>query len=500
MTKEKKFMMFGVILLLISLVGSLSTYAWFTWKSTNNTSITMNIGQLADVIFTSGNDISTSTLAPVYNYTDGEKTTFSINNKDTTTFNYRILLNITSIDNELKNKTLKYKLVSNNTIITEGNFSNIENTNNLYEGKLSKGNVSYIFYLYIDGNEENDLNMINKSLAGTITVEEKPTLSKKITDLYTNAPKTTKSVNSVTYNLASSVGLMNDRKGSMSTNIDAGNIRYYGASPNNYIYFNCDSYPSTNCELWRIIGVFDGKLKLIRGSQIGEYSWDSSSASNVSNGYGVNEWSQADLMKLLNSGYDSESVGGSLYWNAKSGTCYNEEKNATTSCDFTSTGLKNDKTRNLIADTTYNTGGHVTAVVFSNVMYEKERGITTVSNPSDGITRTTQWTGKIALAYPSDYGYATDLSKCSQELYYYNNSTCKSNDWMYSIFKTGTWLLTPYSSNASNVFRVYPDGYVGGSFNVGNAYGVAPVLYLGSDQDIVSGTGKSSDPYQLSVN
>ena len=89
-------------------------------------------------------------------------------------------------------------------------------------------------------------------------------------------------------------------------------------------------------------------MKIIRGSQIGTYSWDTSS-SNINYGYGVNEWSESDLMKLLNSGYDSESVGGSLYWNAKSGTCYNGQNNAKTSCNFTSTGLKNDTTRNLIA-------------------------------------------------------------------------------------------------------------------------------------------------------
>ena len=499
MEKEKKFMIIGIFILLISLVGTAGTYAWFTWSSTNNTSLTMTIGKLADVIFTSGNNISTSTLAPVFNYTDGEKTSFSINNKDTTTFNYRILLNITSIDNELKNKTLKYKLVSNNTIITEGNFSNIENTNNLYEGELSKGNVEFIFYLYIDGNEDNDLNMINKSLVGTITVEEKTTLSKKITDLYTNAPKTTTSVNSVTYNLASSVGLMNDRKGSMSTNIDAGNIRYYGADPNNYIYFNCDSYPSTNCETWRIIGVFDGKVKIMRGSSLGNYSWDTS-ASSVHSGYGVNEWSQADLMKLLNPGHESESVGGSLYYNSKSGTCYNGRNNATISCNFTSTGIKNDTTRNMIADTTYNTGGHDTSEVFSNVMYEKERGITTVSNPRDDITRTTSWTGKIALAYPSDYGYATDLSKCSQTLYNYANSTCRSNDW----FSSYNWLLTPYSNSASHAFNMYSTGcvndYKKDSISVCNARGVVPVLSLTSELSIMSGTGESNSPYQLSVN
>ena len=172
MEKEKKFMIIGVLILLITLVGAAGTYAWFTWSSANNTNLTMSIGASSDVVFKNGNDISTNKLAPVFNYTDGEKTSFTITNKSTTSFSYRISLNITSIDNELKNKTLKYKLVSNNTIITEGDFSNIENTNKLYEGELSKGNISYIFYLYIDGNEENDLNMINKSLVGTITVAE----------------------------------------------------------------------------------------------------------------------------------------------------------------------------------------------------------------------------------------------------------------------------------------------------------------------------------------
>ena len=210
-------------------------------------------------------------------------------------------------------------------------------------------------------------------------------------------------------------------------------------------------------------------------------------------------------MKLLNPGHESESVGGSLYYNSKSGTCYNEYNNKTTSCDFTSTGIKNDTTRNMIADTTYNTGGHTTPRVFSNVMYEKERGIATVSNPSDGITRTTSWTGKIALAYPSDYGYATDFNKCSQNLYNYDSSTdsyaCRTNDWMYPIItnsgKNGVWLLTPDSSDANDAFVVYSAGHVNYGTFVYNAFGVAPVLYLGSDQDIVSGDGSQSNPYQL---
>ena len=492
---SKRYIQIGILIVLISLVCLMGTYAWFTWASPSNTNVTLSIGNLADVTFTSGPDINISNLAPVYNYTDGVSTTFVMKNNSTTNnLNYEIKLDVTSISNELKSESFKYTLLKDNKVVQTGNFKNAVNGKTLIlnTGLLAKGSTSnYKLYFWIDGNMENNSNMMNKSLVGKINIEEKLTY---INNLYNNSTKTPVVNNSITYQYDTTNNLMQDT---------AGNIRYYGASPKNYIYFNCDSYPSTNCELWRIIGVFDGKIKLMRNSTIGSYSWDTS-ASSVNSGYGVNEWSQADLMKLLNPGHESESVGGSLYYNSKSGTCYNEEKNATTSCDFTSTGLKNDKTRNLIADTTYNTGGHGTSDVFSNVMYEKERGITTVSNPSDGITRTTTWTGKIALAYLSDYGYATDLSKCSQTLRDYNNSTCKSNDWMYPIItnsgKNTGWLLTPLSSIAYRAFYVYPTGFVNRYYviyYVCHATGVAPVLYLGSDQDIVSGDGSQSNPYQL---
>ena len=293
---------------------------------------------------------------------------------------------------------------------------------------------------------------------------------------------------------------MNDRKGSMSTSIDAGNIRYYGASPNNYIYFNCSDYKnqtSSTCETWRIIGVFDGKVKIMRGSQIGTYSWDTSD-SGTNSGNGVNEWSQADLMKLLNGGYETETVGGSLYWNAKSGTCYNDSKNATTACNFTSTGLKNDTTRNMIAETTYYTRGYSDNSIYVDAMYDKERVSGTVIT---GVTptRTLTCTGKIAIPYPSDYGYAADLSLCQQQLSSYSDATCTANNWMKEIVAPNYgWLLTPSSGSADSAWGVYSSGDVY-RYNAYNAFGVAPVLSMTSDLGIVAGTGTSSNPYQLYV-
>ena len=329
------------------------------------------------------------------------------------------------------------------------------------------------------------------------------TLADYITNLYTNASKNTVVNNSITYNAASNESLINDRLGGTTTSLDGGNIRYYGASPNNYIYFNCSDYnnqTSDTCELWRIIGVFDGKVKIMRNESIGGYSWDTSSSS-ISSGNGINEWSQAKLMKLLNPGYTSETVGGSLYYNSKDGKCYNGSNESEASCDFTSTGIKNDATRDKIAEVTWNLGGWNNERIFSNEIYGYERGTTVTSGHS------TTWPGKVAIPYPSDYGYATDFNKCSQTLVNYNSST-DSNDWMHPIITNSGnnigWFLTPYSGNAHLAWIVGTSGYVSTSISydtrhkVSSTYDVAPVLYLSSNESIVEGTtGTEDNPYKL---
>ena len=502
MTKEKKYMIIGIFILMITLVGGVGTYAWFTWKSTSNTSLTMTIGKMADVTFSSGNDISTNKLAPVYNYTDGEKTTFIINNRDTTnTFlKYKILLDITSIADELKSTNLKYKLLSNNTILAEGSFSTFANgsTNTLYEDTLNTGVTDFVFYLYIDGNEENNLNMMNKQLNGTlkVTTESSPVNFASYVDTkYSTSTKTVVTNNNISYNYVPSLSLINDKQGGNALDED-GNIRYYGASPNNYVYFNCSTYPTTNCELWRIIGTFGDKIKIVRNESIGKYSWDNKDkTTGAETNYGKNDWTDARLMKLLNPGYDNESVGGSLYYNAKSGTCYVNQNNATTACNFTSTGIKNDTTKNIIAEVTYNTAGYNDATLYPNEIYTYERGSTVYSG------RQTTWTGKIGLMYPSDYGYASDLTKCREKINNYNASTCSQNNWIYNM--GSLWLLTHDSARSDRNWSINSSGNasVNGNGNGGTSNGllVFPSLFLSSDVKIISGNGSINNPYQLGV-
>ena len=535
--KQKILIVLGLTLFI--LIGSGITYAALTWATSNPINIGLTSGCF-EINYTPGGAINNANVEVMnestlisnnkFTITEGIALTYAnIGIKSTCTIEGygSLYLNVTNLSNAFttgsSKGSLKYAILNNTSsstpsvtnlkgqsfdIVKKGTITSTGTINILNKQLSNTSQNKYLIVFYIDGSKIGN-DVIGASFNGNISADahqgQGPVNAVElITDLYTNATKTTKTLNSVTYNLAPSVGLMNDRKGSSSVGADAGNIRYYGASPNNYIYFNCSNYnnqTSSTCETWRIIGIVDGKMKIMRGSVIGSYSWDSS-ASSTNSGYGVNEWSQADLMKLLNSGYDSESVGGSLYWNAKSGTCYNGENNAKTSCNFTSTGLKNPETRNLIAETTYYTRGHDDNNIYVDAMYDKERVSGTVIT---GVTptRTTSWTGKIAIPYPSDYGYAADLSLCQQNLFYYKNSTCTANNWMKSIITNNGsnygWLLTPRSGVARYAWSVASPGDVDGYSIASNAFGVAPVLSLISELDIGSGTGTSSSPYQLSV-
>ena len=179
MNKYKKFMYIGIFILLISLVSSAGTYAWFTWISPSNTSVTLSIGNLADVTFTSGPDINITNLAPVYNYTDGVSTTFTVRNTNSTdSLLYKVKLEITSIANELKDESFKYTLLKDNKVVKTGNLKDavsgntlILNTSSLDKGSTSSPKTStFKLYFWIDGNMENNSNMMNKSLIGKIDV------------------------------------------------------------------------------------------------------------------------------------------------------------------------------------------------------------------------------------------------------------------------------------------------------------------------------------------
>ena len=323
----------------------------------------------------------------------------------------------------------------------------------------------------------------------------------------------------------------------LATDDPGKNVRYIGANPNNYVYFNCSDYANPTadtCELWRIIGVFnnvtkgDGSkenlVKIIRADSLGKYSWDykKNGVGSSTDDYGSNDCSDSQLMMMLNptnylkSGYTNSSdiiSSGSQQLYSKMGSYYNGTKGckpaaiasgASFSCtevDFTSTGLKNDTTRNAIEEVVWNLGGVSSPSSPVSTFYTGERGTTVYSG------RPTTWTGKIGLMYPSDYGYATsggttkDRAAClAKELYNWDSSDfsdCKGNDYLFDA-NNGQWTLAPSSATANGVFVVDGDGHVG-NYYAYSTIAARPVLYLKSNIQVDKGTGAKSDPYQLKM-
>ena len=510
-------MIISLSVLVITIIVS-GTYALYKAQLSKNIGVNTTTHGLAYYInYVKGTDITAATLNPSTSYEGGASSDIEFWKKDDSYDIYgKIDLTVNTIGTNLKNSAaLKYAVVNNGNVLSTGSLkgttsgSKVTILKNLY---LEQTKQIYTVYVWLDNSEELgniSIESLSISVDCSASLQKEPTAADTIISLYTSAAKVTATNNSITYNTAPSVSLMNDRLGGTTTSLDGGNIRYYGASPNNYIYFNCSDYSnqtSSTCEVWRIIGVFDGKLKLIKSESIGAYSWDNKDTSTgAENDTGKNDWTTARLMKLLNpSNYykvdsNDNNLGQSLYYNSASGKCYSGQNNATVDCDFTSTGIKNAETRNMIAETTYNLGGWNSNSVYSNQIYEYERGTTVYSG------RPTTWKGKIALAYPSDYGYAADLNQCKDKtLYDYDNRTCTSNNWMKAIItnngsNTG-WLLTPRSGSSSNAWYVNSGGFVSRDSIAYVAYGAVPVLSLSSELGIESGgDGSSSKPYKLSA-
>ncbi len=288
------------------------------------------------------------------------------------------------------------------------------------------------------------------------------------------------------------------------------NLRYVGPNPCNYVVIDDEG--------WRIVGIMnniddgtgkkESRIKLIKAESLGNYSWDTSDSS-INGGWGINEWSQADLMKLLNPGYENENIGGSLYYNSKSGNCYAGENNTTAACDFTSSGLK-ENLKSLISPAVWHTGASTFSTLqdtrLAHQFYADEHDNITgkVCSPTgesgeycnDTVKRTTTWQGQVGLVYPSDYGYSTSgsskisRSSCLNENLYSWDSECDKYAWLFNLT---SWSLTPISNSdfAAGAFdSIMPS-------NASNNDAVYPTVYLKSDVKILSGKGTPQSPYEI---
>ena len=226
------------------------------------------------------------------------------------------------------------------------------------------------------------------------------------------------------------------------------NLRYIGASPNNYVTFNNES--------WQIIGVMnnikssldgagESRIKLIRTNSIGNMQWDSSKS---------NDWTRPASLN-------------------------------------TTLQARSEASSSLIDNAVWNLGKISGAYATTKFTYDTERG--TQSQP-------TTWLGKVGLIYMSDYGYAVGGSlrnSCLRKnLIGYNTDNCMNNDWLHKGYDYFTLMANSVYSNGC--FTVDKDGFINYHL-VYDAFAIHPVVYLKSSVKITGGAGSSSSPFTLSL-
>ena len=164
MNKYKLYMIFGIVLLVLSITGSLAYYVW----SSSTTSIAGNLC-LPEIYFTGGATIN-SKLKPVSSKEEGLIKEIEVNlhktcNNDTAVMNLYLSLDL--LPTALQENTFVYELYNgNNERISSGNFSDKKqgDTITLASNEIVTSNVSiYTLYIYIDGNRDNPITMSNNN-------------------------------------------------------------------------------------------------------------------------------------------------------------------------------------------------------------------------------------------------------------------------------------------------------------------------------------------------
>ena len=520
--KKQLLLSIGLVLILVLMIVGIS-YAAFKFTGLGNKPNTITTGAITMEYTESTNTISMTGALPTTDatgkvrLTKGEYFDFTLSGtiQGTENINWEIAAeDVTTGTKKIDGKYIKLYLTSldddgNEKEVMAPTVYSADTTENTYTGRpanmmsLAKGSTStsfstkYRLRMYVDEsyNPQGD--------GGDLSFSIKINAYGKTGDKMKTATVATKVVmdkanpEDLDYNTAT-----NDQKKEMWTFSHEAtkqtealtDYRYIGADPNNYVKFND--------ELWRIIGVFDtddgtGKvekrLKIIRNESIGNYTWNY----NASGKY-INEWSIAQLNNLLNSG---------AYYNRTTGTYYNYNGNSTTASneDFTTTGLT-EKARAMIGNAKWYLGGTANYTSSSNGLashfYKYERGTGVYSE------RSTSWTGKVGLIYPSDYGYATSggattnrASCLAKELYNWKDSSvsdCSNNDWMYNS-SNSQWTITPPRDDANGVFFVTSTGNVD-YYYAYSILSVRPVVHLNSAIKVITGSGTKESPYILSGN
>ena len=352
----------------------------------------------------------------------------------------------------------------------DGGSNYVESTSNSYTFDNLTSNVTFNISVYVK-----DSNGRDSSVSNAAETTQKPTIAD-----YVKAQYTTQGANNL---------YLHDN--TLENGAKDNSYRYAGSSDttNNFVCFSYDSTDGTcpSDNLYRIIGVFDGEVKLIKYDYAKETLLGTDGDYNTT--YKITRYGGT------NRGQNGKSEIGGYYWNSYSANIWNGSQLNTINLNKNYINNIGSKWSEKISDHTWKVEGNTFAKIAEQTAptaYQNE-----INSPATNKTVN----AKVGLMYVSDYGYAASSSSWSTILNKYKNVT--GNNWMY--MGLAEWTLAPRSDFSNVAFSVGIDGSVYGSRNINYSdnvgyytYAVRPVFYLKSTIGYVSGSGTISSPIFLS--
>ncbi len=501
-----------IILMMLTITFTImgGTLAYFTWQTSESqkTELTFTIDKKMSCSADIGGTISSNDTHLMPDSCTGTHAIKRTLTTRTQTINNNSIymdlwLDINEIGTGLSNSNnFKYALTTSSTscetgLVTSGTFTGTSQGDKIELLSSNEYNESttntYYLYIWLDSAEtstETQSQSFSLSLNGECS-DTVPVTSKT---LINNANSESLSYNDATEEQKTNMWIFSHPATDQTDALT--DYRYIGSSPNNYIEFNN--------EVWRIVGVFNDRIKIMKEESIGSTYWDykySGVGSSVN--IGSNDWTDSQLMYMLNptpyalkSGYTYEN---NLVKDANGNIIYQtgcEPASISTSGTYNCTAKNwslNETSLLQIEKNIYYLGVTYTNGSASD-HYKSERSVTFAKNSEKS------WNGYVGLIYISDYAYTfgngvqnncyNNIANCSRSI-----SGMPNKSWMYK--KITMYLISPDYMYNDTVACINEDGYAKPGCKVIGKNNIYPVVYL--KQNIkLTGTGTSTDMYKIS--
>ena len=227
------------------------------------------------------------------------------------------------------------------------------------------------------------------------------------------------------------------------------------------------NYITFNNEMWRIIGIIDGKIKLVKDLSLttlpNTYTNDNGQTYEIISDFPLLQNLNYAYAQLFNSNWTTDPM---MYY-------LNEENGYY--------GTINNLYKNMIVESRYYLGNiNLSSAVKQYYLEERSSNITSGNNA--------YWDGKIAVLYPSDYAYAASSDNWNTLGSTYSNIM---NNWM-----TNDGSIFNRFISLDNVSELVRDG---GAIKYPNLsfQSFRPTLYLKDDVVIYSGDGSYENPFKI---